>query len=79
MKSVPLKELKEDLSFWVEKASQGEVIQVTKYNRPYVLIAPSQVAGLIQGRHVGEGGLKSVLKEGSSGRWLEVLMEDRDD
>lgn len=79
MKSVPLKDLKENLSSWVEKASNGDIIQVTKYNRPYVILAPGELPGLVRGRRAGQGGLTSLFKEATGGKWLKILDEDRDD
>ncbi|HUP70131.1 MAG TPA: type II toxin-antitoxin system prevent-host-death family antitoxin [Acidimicrobiales bacterium] len=37
---VGIRELKEHLSEWVERAAQGEVIQVTDRGRPKAILAP---------------------------------------
>lgn len=77
MNKVPLKELKKDLSSWAEEASKGNIIEVTKYNRPYIYIVPHAQSGLFQGSKVGQGSLTSILSSGSQGKWLEYLEEDR--
>ncbi|OGQ23476.1 MAG: hypothetical protein A3I05_07380 [Deltaproteobacteria bacterium RIFCSPLOWO2_02_FULL_44_10] len=79
MKKVPLKELKENLSHWTEEAAGGEVIHITKHNRPYVELWPAGQEHLHVGKQIGKTALKPVLKEASSGKWLEVLQEDREE
>ncbi len=79
MKSVPLKALKENLAYWAEEAAKGEVVQVTKYNRPYVMLGPSEGSGLYRGLKVGQEPLKSVLSGATKGKWLKILKEDRDE
>ena len=79
MKEVPLKELKSNLSFWAEKASKGDFIQITKYNRPYILVGPSRVDGLVVGSRIGTPLSPSLLKAASKGKWLRCLQEDRED
>ena len=79
MKSVPLKDLKQHLSQWAEEAAKGEVVQVTKHNRPYIILSPSGVSGLYCGKRAGHEPLKSILKSATKGRWLQYLKEDRDE
>lgn len=79
MKSVPIKDLKRNLSSWTEEAAKGERVQVTKYNRPYVVLSPAGATGIHVGKKVGKEPLKSVLKEATKGRWLRALQEDRDE
>lgn len=79
MKNVPLKTLKENLSWWVGEAARGEQVQVTKYNRPYILLASCEGSGLYRGKRAGQATLKSVLHEGTGGKWLKVLLDDRKD
>lgn len=78
MKEVPLKELKRNLSFWAEKASKGDFIQITKYNRPYILVGPSRVGGLVVGGRIGEPLPAPTLKSATKGEWLRCLQEDRE-
>jgi antitoxin (DNA-binding transcriptional repressor) of toxin-antitoxin stability system len=79
MENVPLNVLKKDLAYWTEQAAKGKVIQITKYNRPYVLLTKGQSAGLYIGKRYGRTDLSSPLKEASHGKWLQYLLEDRED
>ncbi|MBI4209797.1 MAG: hypothetical protein HY538_08875 [Deltaproteobacteria bacterium] len=79
MPSVPLKDLKENLSHWAEEAAKGNVVHVTKYNRPYVALVPGRDVGLHRGRLVGRGHFKPALKKPIQGDWLRYLLEDRED
>jgi antitoxin (DNA-binding transcriptional repressor) of toxin-antitoxin stability system len=76
---VPIKDLKSNLAHWTEKASKGEVIQVTKFNRPYVRIVPEGDVRLHRGRNVGKRDLAPALKIGDKLPWFEFLQEDRDE
>ena len=81
MKSVPIKDLKERLSYWAEQAAKGEVIEVTRYNRPYIRLVTGgkDVEGLHVGKRVGKETFKSSLPlNASGGQWLKFLQEDRD-
>ncbi|HBF13691.1 MAG TPA: hypothetical protein DDW49_09975 [Deltaproteobacteria bacterium] len=78
MKMVTLKQLKEDLSGWAEKAAKGESIQVTKYNKPYITLVRSNTQDLHIGSRYGKGTLKCVIKGGLGGLSLKYLSEDRD-
>jgi antitoxin (DNA-binding transcriptional repressor) of toxin-antitoxin stability system len=79
VKNVSLKDLKEDLSNWTEVAAKGETVQVTRYNKPYVLLGPAAMPGVRMGSRVGESLKPCFDKDPTSGRWLTVLQEDRDD
>lgn len=78
MKKVPLKELKENLSYWTEIARQEGPILVTKHNVPYVSIFPPEDQKVRYGRYVGKKKVKPLLKEGICKDWLLYLQEDRD-
>ena len=77
MKSVPIKELKENLSQWAEAVSKGSEILVTKHNRPYIRLTPGNERHLYRGSMVGQGGLKAVGRRLTGGKWLKFLEEDR--
>ena len=79
MLNVPLKDLRKNFSRWAEKASQGDIIQVTRYNRPYILLISGQKEGLIQGNRVGQETLSTVLRKGTGGHALRYLIEDREE
>jgi len=79
MKCVSLKDLKEDLSTWTEIAAHGESVQVTRYNKPYVVLGPAILSGVHMGRRLGDDLKPCFGKDPTSGRWLNVLQDDRDD
>lgn len=79
MEKVPLKELKENLSYWTEKASKGDTIEVTKYNKPYVRLVSSHPPGLTIGSKVGQPLPPSPFKKGLKVDWKKALDEDRGD
>lgn len=79
MKKIAIKELKENLSDYAEMAAEGEIIEVSKYNRPYVYISGVAEASLHYGSKVGKLNLTSSFKLASKGAWRESLEEDRQD
>jgi len=82
MKKVTLKDLKQDLSLWTSRASKGEMIQITRYNKPYVYISAGSSGFMHVGTKVGLENLEidaSITKEASKGNWLKILQEDRED
>ena len=79
MKSISLKDLKENLSKYTEDAAHGETIQVTKYNKPFIYLTGASQPSLNVGSRVGKGTLRSVLSRGTNGKYLKVLLEDRKD
>lgn len=80
MERVPLKDLKLNLSRWAEEASKGAVIEVTKHNRPYIIVRGSEPGHLLIGERVGGQELSPALeRDPTNGRWLQFLQEDRDE
>lgn len=77
MKTVPLKDLKIKLSFWAHEAFKGQCIEVTKNNKPYIVLMPNVRPGLHYGKNVGKKSLKSALSYEGKKEWLSYLMEDR--
>lgn len=81
MKKISLKDLKENLSTYAEEAAKGDPIQVTKYNKPFILLLGSSGTsshfGLHIGKNAGKASLESVGKTLSKGKVLDVLSEDR--
>ena len=49
MRKISLKALKEDLAGYAESAAGGEIVEVTKYNRPYIRMVTAQDADLLVG------------------------------
>ncbi len=79
MKKVSLKDLKENLSTWVELAHRGNPVEVMKYNQPFVMIVPLSPPDLHLGVNAGKVQLKACLKGATKGRWLDYLEEDRNE
>jgi prevent-host-death family protein len=80
MKHISLKTLKENLSDYTEAAAKGEVIAVTKYNRPYIVLSPS-THSIASDVHVGKSlgaPLSSIGGKTTKGKNLALLLEDRD-
>jgi antitoxin (DNA-binding transcriptional repressor) of toxin-antitoxin stability system len=76
MNLVPLGDLKRHLARWTEKAARGEVVHITKFNRPYVVLAPERDAAVHWGRKLGEP-LRAIARAASRGKFLEFLLDDR--
>ncbi len=79
MNKVTLKDLKEDLSSWMEKVFRGEVIQITKYNKPIVVMSPVREAGLLVGKRAGKGKFTPAIQENLAKKSLAALLADRDE
>ena len=78
MKTVPLKDLKKNLAHLAQEAARGAQIAITRYNRPYITLGPAHSEGLHIGSKVGVKNLESVIRNGSNGQFLRVLLEDRE-
>ena len=79
MKRISIQALKSRLSSVVAEAEAGETILVTRHNQAVAQLGPAHEAHVHRGRLVGKGGLKPAIKEGTGGRYLAVLAEDRGD
>ena len=79
MKRVSLKELKQNLSSWVEVAHNGDPVEVLKYNRPFVTIVPWNPSRVRIGSKAGRSQLKPCLENATRGRWQKILNEDREE
>jgi antitoxin (DNA-binding transcriptional repressor) of toxin-antitoxin stability system len=79
MKILTLKDLKEDLAKWTELAHKGQIIQVTKYNKPYLLLAPCEDLSIRRGSLVGTSPLAPAIHLETRGTSLKFLEEDRDE
>ena len=78
MKKVPINDLKKNLAKWTITASKGIPIEITKHNRPFIRITPAQSTNL----HIGstlDTTLKSVLNNATRGKFLKILLEDRNE
>jgi len=83
---VGVRDLKKNLSAWLERASRGEVIRVTDRGRPKALLVP--IPGQLQiERGVEEGWIRRgdesaprpVTRQVATRRIAEVVDEDRGD
>jgi antitoxin (DNA-binding transcriptional repressor) of toxin-antitoxin stability system len=76
MRSVSIQALKAGFAAWAGMAAGGETVQITKHNRPYLLLTGCRNAAVHQGSRAG-GELGSALKGPTHGKWRQVLDEDR--
>jgi prevent-host-death family protein len=77
MKRVSIQELKRDLSSIVESARQGAGVLITRHNRPVARLSSAEGQYLHIGSRFGKARLRPVLRGKTSGRYLEILEEDR--
>jgi len=78
MHIAPMQELKENLSALAEMAAQGETIEITKHNKPFIRLTPATMPGLHVGRFAGKKPLKSAVSKNTGGKFLKVLVADRE-
>jgi prevent-host-death family protein len=84
MADVGVRELKQRLSEYLDRAERGELLRVTDRGRPKALLGPLPGRARID-RGVAEGwitsgsgeALRPIRRVRSSGRVLEALAEDR--
>lgn len=84
MKKISLKELKEDLASYAERAAEGEILEVSKYNKPYIRIVTANTSGVTIGNLVGSGqSMKRAAQIGKitlgAGGIQKLIDDDRDD
>jgi len=84
VRKVSLKELKQDLAKHAKNASRGEVVEVSKYNKPYIKLVTAAKHGVIVGDLVGSPvKIKRALRAGSiklsSGAIEALLSTDRNE
>jgi prevent-host-death family protein len=77
MKRISIQDLKARLSTAVAEAEAGSTFLITRHNEPVAQLSPVRPQHLHRGEQVGTGRLQPVVKRGTSGRYLAVLMEDR--
>ena len=84
MADVGVRELKQHLSEYLDRAERGELLRVTERGRPKALLGPlpgrARVdEGISEGwiRAGSGGGLRPIRRWRSSGRVLDALGEDR--
>jgi prevent-host-death family protein len=84
MADVGVRELKQRLSEYLDRAERGELLRVTERGRPKALLGPLPgrahvEAGIAEGwiRAGSERALRPVKRVKASGRVLDALTEDR--
>ena len=84
---VGVRELKQHLSEYLDRAAAGETIRVTNHGRPKAVLAPLPAMSAIE-RGIAEGwvtpatrsgGLSEATPENGSRPTIAVLRESRDD
>jgi prevent-host-death family protein len=77
MKKVSMHVLKQELASVIAEAEAGTEILVTKHNVPVARLTAPGMQHLRIGERFGKANLKPAIAGRVSGRYLEVLMEDR--
>jgi prevent-host-death family protein len=77
MKRISVQDLKASLSSVISEAESGKSIVITRHNHPVAQLIPAQAQHVHQGAKVGKESIKPALKRGSRGRYLSILLDDR--
>ena len=77
MKQISIQDLKAHLSAAVAEAQAGATIVITRHREPVAQLCPARQPSVHRGASVGTGRLRSALRDGTKGRYLKVLLEDR--
>jgi prevent-host-death family protein len=78
MHTAAMHELKENLSALAAMAAHGEVVEITKHNKPYIRLTPAIGPGLHVGNRVGKVRLKTAVIKNTGGAFLKALAADRE-
>lgn len=77
MTQMSIQDLKAQLSGAVSAAESGQTILITRHHEPVARLGPARPSDVHRGARVGVGRLESVVTQGTGGRSLAVLLEDR--
>jgi prevent-host-death family protein len=77
MKRISIQDLKAQLSSAIAEAQSGGTVVITRHNQPVAQLGPVHPQHAHRGKNVGGGRLKPAVRQGTKGRYLTVLMEDR--
>lgn len=77
MEQMSIQDLKARLSGAVAAAESGATILITRHREPVARLGPAQAPGVHRGGRVGTGRLTAAMVQGTGGRSLAVLVEDR--
>jgi prevent-host-death family protein len=78
MKQVSIQDLKARLSAVVADAESGDTIVITRHNAAVAQLGPAQPRGVHRGPRVGAGRIEAALTRATRGRFLDVLLSDRE-
>jgi prevent-host-death family protein len=77
MKQISIQDLKAQLSAAVAEAEKGNTIVITRHNQPVAQLSAARPPFVHRGKNVGRGRLTPALKRGTKGRYMTLLLEDR--
>ena len=77
MRRISIQDLKAQLTATVAAAESGVTIVITRHNRPVAKLCPADSKLVHWGRQVGTTPLKPAAVVAMTGRYLEVLRDDR--
>lgn len=77
MKRISIQALKSRLSSAIAEAEAGATILVTRHNQAVAQLGPARDAHVHRGKAGREGRLKPALTQGTRGRSLALLLDDR--
>lgn len=78
MKRISIQDLKAGLSGAVAEAESGTTILITRHNDPVAQLSPARPVHVHRGARMGTSGIVPAVRRGTGGRYLAVLLEDRD-
>jgi len=79
MKQISIQDLKKNLSAVLREAAAGGPIVITSHNRPVARLSPPEPACVHRGQSFGKGKLRPLFRTKTKGRYMEVLLEDRNE
>ena len=79
MKQISVQDLKANLSSAISEAESGQSLVITRHNYPVAQLIPAAPRHVHRGANVGKGSIKPAVKRGTKGRYLSILLEDRND
>jgi len=71
--------LKQELAAVIAEAEAGEEILITRHNRPVARLTRSGMEHVHRGSRFGKANLRPAVRGKTTGRYLQLLQEDRGD
>lgn len=78
MKRISIQDLKAGLSGAIAEAESGSTILITRHNAPVAQLSPARPVHVRHGARVGTSSIVPAVTQGTGGRYLAVLLDDRD-